>query len=291
MAKDKEIRNRIKTVKNIAKVTKTMQMISTARMKRSVKAWQESFPYSREIQRVVSKIGGLGSFDSPLTRSPKKLGRIAIIAVAPTKGFVGSLVAKQLMEIHKEVAQIKSKYPNVEVSLVTIHKLGIKLASSLGLRNDLHFAKEIARPNPSNMSAIYRAILQRFADGTYDAVYLSYTKFETATRQSAVFEPLLPVNFAPNSKTNTQITNIEQAILEPNKKELLTYLLNEYFEKQLIGAILSSNASEHSARMISMKNATDNALGMSQELTLRYNKSRQSQITQQVVEVSSGGSI
>jgi len=139
------------------------------------------------------------------------------------------------------------------------------------------------------MSAIFKSVTQRFADGTYDAVYLSYTKFETASRQSAVFEPLLPVNFMTDPQV--QSTNIDRTLLEPNQKELLTYLLNEYFEKQLVGAILASNASEHSARMISMKNATDNALGMSQDLTLRYNKSRQAQITQQVVEVSSGGTV
>ncbi len=287
MAKDKEIRNRIRTVKNIAKVTKTMQMISAARMKKSVKMWQESFPYSQEIHAMVSKIGGLAGFESRLTRSPKQVSKVAIIVVAPTKGFVGSLVSKQLLELHRGIEKIKSENPNARISIVSIHKLGIKLASSLGLVNDLHFAKEISKPSPANMSAIFKAVTQRFADGTYDAVYLSYTKFETATKQSAVFEALLPINFTTDPQT--QSTNIEQAILEPNQRELLTYLLNEYFEKQLVGAILASNASEHSARMISMKNATDNALGMSRDLTLRYNKSRQAQITQQVVEVSSGG--
>jgi len=289
MAKDKEIRTRIKTVKNIAKVTKTMQMISAARMKRSVKMWQESFPYSQEIGAMVAKIGGLSGFESPLTKSPKELTNVAIIVVAPTKGFVGSLVARQLLELHHGIEKIKTEHPTAQVSIVSIHKLGIRLASSLGLKNDLHFAKEISKPSPASMSAIFKSVTQRFADGTYDAVYLSYTKFETASRQSAVFEPLLPVNFMADQQT--QSTNIDQTLLEPNQKELLTYLLNEYFEKQLVGAILASNASEHSARMISMKNATDNALGMSQDLTLRYNKSRQAQITQQVVEVSSGGAV
>ena len=289
MAKDKEIRTRIKTVKNIAKVTKTMQMISAARMKRSVKMWQESFPYSQEIQAMVAKIGGLEGFESPLTKSPKELSKIAIIVVAPTKGFVGSLVARQLLDLHHGIEKIKMEHPNAQVNIVSIHKLGIRFASSLGLKNDLHFAKEISKPSVANMSAIFKSVTQRFADGTYDAVYLSYTKFETATRQSAVFEPLLPVNFMTDPQV--QSTNIDQTLLEPNQKDLLTYLLNEYFEKQLIGAILASNASEHSARMISMKNATDNALGMSQDLTLRYNKSRQAQITQQVVEVSSGGAL
>ena len=289
MAKDKEIRTRIKTVKNIAKVTKTMQMISAARMKRSVKMWQESFPYSQEIGAMVAKIGGLEGFESPLTKSPKELSKIAIIVVAPTKGFVGSLVARQLLELHHGIQKIKTDHPTAQVTIVSIHKLGIRLASSLGLKNDLHFAKEISKPSVANMSAIFKSVTQRFANGTYDAVYLSYTKFETASRQSAVFEPLLPVNFMTDQQT--QSTNIDQILLEPNQKELLTYLLNEYFEKQLVGAILASNASEHSARMISMKNATDNALGMSQDLTLRYNKSRQAQITQQVVEVSSGGAL
>lgn len=292
MAKDKEIRNRIKTVTNIAKVTKTMQMISASRMKKSVKMWQESFPYSQEIGAMVAKIGGLEGFESQLTRSPKEVKKVAIIAVAPTKGFVGSLVAKQLAEIHRGVQEIKHQNPGADVSLVSVHKLGVKLAGSLGLKNDLHFAKEIAKPSPASMSAIYKAVIDRFTSGQYDAVYLSYTKFESATRQSVVFEPLLPVNFkADAQKSSDNSAKLENTQMEPNQQELLTYLLNEYFEKQLIGAILSSNASEHSARMISMKNATDNAMGMSQDLTLRYNKSRQAQITQQVVEVSSGGAL
>ncbi len=289
MAKDKEIRTRIQTVKNIAKVTKTMQMISASRMKKSVRMWQESFPYSQEISAMVSKIGGLEDFESPLTRTPKEVKKIAVLAVAPTKGFVGSLIARQLEEIHRGVNQLTQNYPQAEVSLVSIHKLGVKLASSLGLKNDLHFAKEIANPGPANMSAIYKAIRDRFASGEYDAVYLCYTKFESAVKQSVRFEPLLPIIFTVDSQKSS--ASIENTLMEPNKKELLTYLLNEYFEKQLIGAILSSNAAEHSARMISMKNATDNAMDMSQDLALRYNKSRQAQITQQVAEVSSGGAL
>jgi F-type H+-transporting ATPase subunit gamma len=289
MAKDKEIRNRIRTVKNIAKVTKTMQMISASRMKKSIKLWQESFPYAQEISDMVAKIGGLESFENPLTKSPKEIKHIAIVAVAPTKGFVGSLVAKQLGEIYRGVQELKLNYPAAEIALVSIHKLGIKLASTLGVKTDLHFAKEIVKPGPTNMSAIYKAVKDRFFDGQYDLVYLCYTKFESATRQGVIFEPLLPVNFMVDTKK--QATNLENTTMEPSQRELLNYLLNEYFEKQLISAILSSNASEHSARMISMKNATDNAMGMSQNLTLRYNKSRQAQITQQVVEVASGGII
>jgi len=287
MAKDKEIRNRIKTVKNIAKVTKTMQMISASRMKKSIKLWQESFPYSQEIGALVAKIGGLESFASPLTKFPKEVKKVGVIVVTPTKGFVGSLVARQLGEMYRGMQEIKLKYPASEVSLVSIHKLGVKLASSLGIKNDLHFAKEIVKPSPTNMSAIYKAVKDRFVSGQYDLVYLCYTKFESATRQGVIFEPLLPVNFLVDTKK--QVTNAENTVMEPNQTELLNYLLNEYFEKQIIGAILSSNASEHSARMISMKNATDNALEMSHNLTLKYNKSRQAQITQQVVEISSGG--
>lgn len=289
MAKDKEIRNRIKTVRNIAKVTKTMQMISASRMKKSIKMWQESFPYSQEISALVAGIGGLEGFESPLTQSPKEVKRVAIIAVAPTKGFVGSLVARQLGEIYRGIQEIRAKYPESEISLVSIHKLGLKLASSLGVKNDLHFAKEIVKPGPSNMSAVYKSVKDRFFSGEYQLVYLCYTKFESATRQGVIFEPLLPINFTPDS--GIPRNSLENTVMEPSQKELLNYLLNEYFEKQLVGAILSSNASEHSARMISMKNATDNALGMSQDLTLRYNKSRQAQITQQVVEVSSGGAL
>lgn len=289
MAKDKEIRNRIKTVKNIAKVTKTMQMISASRMKKSIKLWQESFPYSQEISGLVSKIGGLEGFESPLTKSSKEIKKVAIVAVAPTKGFVGSLVARQLGEIYRGIQEIKLKYPAAEVSLVSIHRLGIKLALSLGVKNDLHFAKEIVKPSPSNMSAIYKSIRDGFVNGQYNLVYLCYTKFESATRQGVIFEPLLPINFMVDTKK--QATSLENTAMEPSQRELLNYLLNEYFEKQLIGAILSSNASEHSARMISMKNATDNALGMSRDLSLRYNKDRQAQITQQVVEVSAGGAL
>lgn len=287
MAKDKEIRNRIKTVKNIAKVTKTMQMISASRMKKSVKLWQESFPYAQEISVLISKIEALEAVESPLTKMPKEVKRVAVIVVAPTKGFVGSLISKQLAGIYRGIQEIKLKYPKAEFRIVSVHKLGIKLTASLGIKNDMHFAKEIIKPSSSNMSAIYKAIKDRFTKGDYDLIYLCFTKFETITKQDVIFEPLLPVNY--NSETKTEKVGMENALIEPNQKELFNYLLNEYFEKQINEAILSSNASEHSARMISMKNATDNAVGMSDYLTLKFNKSRQAQITQQVAEVSSGG--
>jgi F-type H+-transporting ATPase subunit gamma len=292
MAQDKDIRTRIKTVTNIAQVTKTMQLISAARMKKAIRLWHESFPYAQAIGELVAQVGGSASLISPLAMPAREVKTIAIIAVAPTKGFVGSLVTKQLGKMYRGVQQLKLSYPAAQLTLITIHKLGLKLGTALGLKTDLHFAKEIAHPEPAAMSAIYKAVTDGFLTGHYHLVYLVYPKFQSATRQEVVFEPLLPIAFgAAATQTTSRPQDFANGVLEPSQRELLDYLLTEYLEKQLAGAILSSNASEHSARMLAMKNATDNALDMSRQLSLSYNKSRQAKITQQVVELASGGAL
>lgn len=286
MAQDKEIKNRIKTVKNISKVTKTMQMVSAVRMKRAIKRSVESQPYAEGLSVVVNALGTLEDYSSPLTKKVTEVKNIWFVVIGPSKGFVGALVSKLTFEISAQTKQIKENFPNASIHGVSINKLALKILSNIGIKSTFHFTESSDSKEFASSQTLIDLLKQKFSGGEADIIYLVYPKFISPTKQTVAFEMLLPINlsFLWDSKENSDYTQIK---FEPNTTKVMDFILEEYFEKQVRNALLSESASEHSQRMISMKNATDNAFELIDKLTLYYNKSRQQQITQQVNEVSS----
>lgn len=286
MAQDKEIKNRIKTVKNISKVTKTMQMVSAVRMKRAIKRSVESQPYAEGLSLVVNALGTLADYTSPLTKKVNEVKSIWFVVIGPSKGFVGALVSKLTVEISDQISKIKKDFPNVSIQGISVNKLALKILSNIGVKSTFHFTESTDSKEFVSSQTLIELLKQKFSGGEADIVYLVYPKFISPTKQTVSFEMLLPINlsFLRNDKENNDYTQIK---FEPNAAKVVDFILEEYFEKQVRNALLSESASEHSQRMISMKNATDNAFDLIDKLTLYYNKSRQQQITQQVNEVSS----
>ena len=169
---------------------------------------------------------------------------------------------------------------------ISVNKLALKILSNIGVKSTFHFTESTDSKEFVSSQTLIELLKQKFSGGEADIVYLVYPKFISPTKQTVSFEMLLPINlsFLRNDKENNDYTQIK---FEPNAAKVVDFILEEYFEKQVRNALLSESASEHSQRMISMKNATDNAFDLIDKLTLYYNKSRQQQITQQVNEVSS----
>lgn len=293
MANLKEIKKRIKSVKNTAKVTGAMQMISAIKSKHSEVAVKKSADFTLELSNLISSLYLPFEKESPLMRSVDTPKNIMFLVIGPSRGFVGSLAVNLGNQLSQFIKSLKSEYPGVNFAGISLHKLGFKILNSVGIQPQYHFSDFIEKPTMTNLSPISKVILDGFKNGDFDRVYLVFPKFINLLNFQIMIKKLLPIDLSqlPTdlSAEQPKKTIDENFVFEPSKQLILESLFQKYFESQLISAVLNSNASENSARMMAMKNATDNALDISSMLTLEYNKRRQAKITQQIIEVSVGG--
>lgn len=298
------IKRRITTSKSTAQITRAMQMVSASKMKKSEESAREAMPYADGIYEVVRTIGKIKDYKSPYLRIPKRIKKIAVVVIGPGRGFVGELISKLLLSTADKVEKLKKDHPDAEIVGISLHKVALKIVNGVGIDSEYHFAQYLDSPDTTNLSPIFKILLDGFTGGEFDEVYLSYMYFVNTMVQKPVFKKVLPISFEKlveeakgevSSKSQTLGANrevkaedVKDFIFEPSPSEVLDFLLPEYFETQILTSVLSSNASEHSARMVAMKNATDNANELVKNLTLKYNRSRQANITQEILEVAMG---
>jgi len=288
------LKRRINISKNIAKITKAMQMVSASKMKRAEEQVTQAIPYAEGIYEIVSKLGNIRGYKSIYLKKPKKIKNILIIIVGPSRGFVGDLTSRLIVELSNNIEKIKRNYPDVKMVGLSIHKQGLKIATTVGIEPRYHFATYFESPNTTTLSPIYKVVLDGYKSGFFNEVYISFAHFVNSIVQVPKFKRVLPITFEESlseQKSNDKESIEKQEndfIFEPDMSKVLDFLLPEYFETQILTAILDSNASEHAARMVAMKNATDNAQELVKTLTHEYNKTRQSEITKEILEVAAG---
>lgn len=284
MSNIRELKHRIKSIKSTRQITKAMQMISALKMKKAQQFAVETKPYADGLLEIVRKLGTVKNYKSKFLKDVKFPKSILIVIIGSSRGFVGSMTSSHVTLLTKKVGEIKNIYPNANLFSLTIHKVGLRIANMVGIESKFHFAKQYEKPTSTDLSPIFKVILDGFESGQFDLVYLTYVEFLSIMKQQPAFKMLLPIQF---QQIGIEKKKTDQ-IFEPTASEVLDFLLPEYFETQIYSAILSSNASENAARMVSMKNATDRAEEMIKDLTLLYNKTRQSGITQEILEVAMG---
>ncbi len=283
MASFREIRGRIRSVKNISQITRAMEMVAASRMRRAISRVTATRPYSERISAVIANLaGGAGTSEGDekfplLDQRPVK--RVAIILVTTDKGLCGAL--------NSNVIRRASRYilneANVPVEVIAVGKKGRDFM--VRYRRDVvaEFTTLGDYPTLAQVSPIAQVAVDDFTSGKVDAVYLIYTRFINTLSQRPEMQQLLPVQ-APEQTTATT----GDVIFEPSAGAVLNALLPRYVDQQVYRAILESVASEQSARMVAMRNATDNARDLVSELTLSLNKARQARITSEVSEISAG---
>ncbi len=289
MQQAKEIKNRIKTISNVSKVTKSMEMISATRMKKSVRQYTESLPYSEALEEITSKILTNKLYDNVYTKTSTEVKNILILVIGPSKGFVGNLTSSMTSLLLTNIKQLTAQYPNAKFSSVSVFKNGLKIAKHAGLEDKFHFSVLPTVVNGASLVPIYTVLKESFLQKNNDLIFICYTSYVNSYVNKPIFTQLLPVNFSTRAKSTTQNKYDQYSTItfEPNRSKVLLFLLEEYFEKQVLNAIISSSAAEQSARMMSMRNATKNANKLKSKLVLNYNKGRQAQITEQIIEVAS----
>ena len=281
MANIRLIRQRIRGVSNIAKITKAMEMIAASRMRRAQERGLAGRPYSEKITQVIAALAALpmeGKALHPLLQR-RPVAKVAVVHITPDRGLCGGLVGN----VNRKVASFILEQQAAVVKLVTVGRKGVDFMRRSSQDIVAEFIGLGDRPSLLDTLPISRIIIDDFSSGAIDEVYLGYTRFISTMTQEPVLEKILPTEPAPIPATQ----NVGY-IYEPHPVSVLGELLPRFIEMQVYHAILESVASEHSARMVAMRNATDNASELIDDLTLMYNKERQEMITKELLDITGG---
>lgn len=307
----KAIKRRIKSVGNTKKITKAMEMVSAAKMRKSVNAALSTRTYAQLAWNLLVQLSKTEKTELPLleTRPVKKM---LVILITSNRGLCGSFnaniikkTAQQLNNPEKIAAQnIKGKIvpaqTDLSVDVIGVGKKGAEFAKKMGYHLIASFANLSDTPTITDALPISKMVIEEYANKNYDKVVIAYTDFKSAIAQIAKLRQVLPLSekdledmlLELGEKQNDSQTikkeKIDDYLFEPNKTEVLKIILPRLVETQIYQAMLESAASEHSARMIAMRNASDAAVEMIAELNLNYNKVRQAGITQEIAEIAGG---
>jgi F-type H+-transporting ATPase subunit gamma len=292
MPSTQAIRRRIRSTKNIAQITKAMQMVASSRMRRAQERVQQSRPYSDHLRDLVSHLAnanGEDVGDEVALLQQRPVRNIAILVLSPDRGLSGALPSN----INRKAAATALEQQNTlseNGQRAPIHYIAVgRKARDFIIRTEQHLIAEFTnignQPSMNDATAIAQVAMDAFLKEEADVVYLVYPKFVNTVTQQPTAVQLLPVQ-PPESKEDER-KNIDY-IYEPSPNEIYQALLPRYVDTLVYQAMLELVASQLSAQMVSMKNATDNANDLVQDLNLTYNKARQSAITTQILEVVSG---
>ncbi len=283
MATIRQIRRRIRSVASTAKITNAMQLVAASKMRRAQERALSARPYAEKLREVLvgiaSAVGGESESLHPLLQS-REPHRVGVIHVTPDRGLCGGLNAN----LNRAAASFLLEQSPLEVSTVTVGKKGRDFLRRVGATIDAEFTGLGDYPSLMEIVPIVRLATDGFLDGRYDRVYLLYADFVNTVTQRPTAVQLLPLAAPATAHTRRTVAYI----YEPSPADVLSQMLPRYVELLVYQAILESAASEQSARMVAMKNATDNANDLVKSLTLVYNKVRQEQITKELLDIVGG---
>jgi len=288
----KDIKRRIKSVKNTQQITKAMKMVSASKLKRAQDEIVAARPYAEKIDELTMSLASATAADSHPLLARHEGNRIALIVMTSDRGLCGSFNASMIRTVERYVRESV----DAELSYYFIGKRGIEYFKKRSY--NIFRERPVGGARPSYASAVEIAgqVMKMYIDGEIDEVNLVYSEFKSALTQKPVIRRLLPINAAaPHSAEGeaplaaaVEAAGGIEAIFEPSKAEVLAALLPRYVEVQVFRALLESSASEHGSRMTSMDSASKNASAMIGGLTLKYNRLRQAAITRELMEIIGG---
>ncbi|MBP1934032.1 ATP synthase F1 subunit gamma [Ammoniphilus resinae] len=283
----REIKRRIKSVKNTRQITKAMKMVAAAKLRRAQERAEESRPYAEKIREVVFSIAsGASGVKHPMLehRPVKKTGYIVITS---DRGLAGGFNSNTL---RKAVSLIKERHQSPdEYGIFVVGRRGRDFFTKRGYPILAEITGLPDAPTFAHIKQITSKAVGFFADGTIDELNLVYNKFKSALTQIPTEVRLLPLGEVDEAASTTASAAAKTSYeYEPSAEEVLSVLLPKYAETLIYSALLDSKASEEGARMTAMGSATDNASSMLESLTLSFNRARQAAITQEIAEIVAG---
>jgi F-type H+-transporting ATPase subunit gamma len=289
MASAREMRLRIRSVKNISQVTRALQAVSASKVRKAIAALLGTRPYATKAWQVLTHVAGQPGRDTlhPLLTGRPIIKKTLVVVVSGDRGLAGAYNTNLIRYVLRKF----SNYPT-PVSYIAVGRKGRDLMMRRRLNVIADFSNLPAAPTFADVSAIGRLAVDEFLSGNADEVYLVYTDFVNMVRQDTTAKKLLPLEVDTDQDRVENFDNTRRVPAayqyEPAEREILDEIVPRFSALQVYQAILESQASEHAARMVAMRNATDNALDLVSALQLQYNKVRQQTITSDMLDIAGG---
>lgn len=275
MANIRLIKRRIRSVKNIAQITRAMQLVAASKMRKAQEKAVAGRRYAEKISQMIANLSSAVDLSHhPLLRTAAPTGKTLVFLISTNKGLCGGLNTNLFRFFLKEYSKPSAN------EYVTIGQKGALFLERMRLPVVADFSRTL--PFVNSVPPVVELLVQKFLNGAFERVDILYSDFISALTQTPKKRVLLPLTIAGAAPVEK---SLGQYLIEPSPEEVLNFLIPHYIENQIRDAIYQAEASEHSARMVAMKNATDNALSLTEELTLVYNKARQEKITYEISDL------
>lgn len=293
----KQVKNKIIATQKTGKVTKAMEAVSAVKMRKSQERALKGKSYAEAAIRILRRISTSSDFEQYLNKKQSGLGTQCFVVITSDKGLAGNLNSSVMKEADRALSQLAKG----DVRIIAFGRKAYEHYVHLGYEIDAHYLNVSDDVSLHDMYDVTKYITESFNNGTYSKVSIAYQSFISTFEQNAVLRQILPLDpltleiivrdIVPKSG---RYSDFEKELaspvytVEPSTEEVMVTLIPQLLEIMVYHALIENKASEHSARMVAMKNATDKAKEMTQVLTLRYNKERQAAITAEVSEITGG---
>ncbi|MFA5451624.1 MAG: ATP synthase F1 subunit gamma [Dehalococcoidales bacterium] len=290
MANIRLIKRRIRSIQNTAKITRAMEMVAASKMRRAQERGLAGRPYSKKMIEVISDLtratrASGGSAPHPLLDTRGEVKNIALVFISTDRGMCGGLVSN----LNRKVGHFYMDKA-IPVNSIAVGRKSVDFLRRTGRNVMAEFTNLGDRPSFVETLPISRIVLDEYSRGAVDEVYIAYSSFVSTVSQLPIIEKLLPVDTEQfkSSESDKSDAKAVEHIYEPDIAGVLNELLPRYVEMRIYQVILESIASEQSARMVAMRNATSNAKDLVEDLTLQFNKARQDVITRELLDITAG---
>lgn len=294
MTTAREMKQRIRSVDNISQVTRALEAVSASRVRKAEAAVRRSRPYASKAWQVLRHLSLQPARDwvHPLLETRERVEKVLTVVITGDRGLAGAYISNVIRFTLRKMQQV-----DADLTYVTIGSKGREVLRRRGVDFRAEFSDLPAEPTFADVSAIGRLLLDEYLEGRADRVILIYTDFINLLRQRPTLKQLLPLEIEAEQEEGErdplrpeEVSDGPQPayIYEPSEEELIDFILPRFTQLQVYQAIQESLASEHAARMVAMRNATDNAEELSSALQLEYNKARQQAITSEMLDIVGG---
>ena len=286
MAAGKEIRGKIKSVENTKKITKAMEMVAASKMRKAQERMRSARPYAEKVRSLAANLSqATPEYKHPFMLHHDDAKLAGFIVVTTDKGLCGGMNTNVLRMVTAKLKELEAQ--GVKAEAVAIGNKGFGFLNRIGAKIVSHAVQLGDKPHLDKLVGPVKVLLDAYAQGRLNAVYLCYTRFINTMKQEPVVEQLLPLSADKLDAGETRSRSWDY-IYEPSAQAVIDDLLLRYIEALVYQATAENLASEQSARMVAMKSATDNAGNVIAELKLIYNKTRQAAITKELSEIVAG---
>lgn len=283
MASLKEIDTRIKSTKKMKQITKAMNMVSSSKLRRAEENTKQFTPYMEKMQDAITAVAGADKNSNHPMLQQREVKKSGYLVITSDKGLAGAYNANVLKRLVKDIEE-RHDSPD-EYSILVLGQVGVDFLKNKGYNIHQYLVEIPDQPSFKEIQAIAKKAIDLYSDEEVDEMKIYFSHFVTVLEHRPSIKTVLPLSPEDSSTGHGQMSSYE---FEPDKESILSVILPQYVESLIYGTILDAKASEHATRMTAMKNASDNATELIDDLSLEYNRARQAAITQQITEIVGG---